>query len=146
MNQAELFRALIPEWIRDLMHPLPSLVVDPGDMVKGRGRRCKPMRLLARLACGFNSNSSYHEIRRNSPQRKRTLDSISKEIAKASGLSVHGDHIDPILHAACLMDALRDNLDYIGYYGEELWNELGSCRAILIRALSWKAKIDEKDQ
>jgi hypothetical protein len=140
MNQAELFRALIPEWIRDLMHPLPCLAVNSGDITEKRGRGCEPMRLLSGLAFGFNSNRPYHEIQ----QRKRTLNSISKDIAKASVLSVDGDHIDPVMHAASLMDALRDNLDYIGYYGEELWNELGSCRAILIRALSWKAKIDEK--
>ncbi|KAF8643362.1 hypothetical protein AX16_009090 [Volvariella volvacea WC 439] len=55
------------------------------------------------------------------------------------------DSVDPLIHAASLLDALRDNLDYIGYYNPVLWHELEVSREVLIRAVSWAARIDADD-
>jgi hypothetical protein len=150
MNQAELFRSLIPEWIRDLMHPLPPVLAvssTAGIIVEEHTAGCKPSRqLLGLLGCGLSSDpsSSNHVTLSSPPERGRTVNSISKEICDVTVSTTDG--IDPVLHAACLLDALRDNLDYIGYYGKALWNELDICREILVRAISWKAKIDNYDQ
>jgi hypothetical protein len=148
MNQAELFRALIPEWIRDLMHPIPSLVINSTNVVEeGQNTGCKPKQLLGMFACGLNSDpSSSCAILPSPSERGRTINSISKEISEVTAFTADGSSMDPVLHAVCLLDALRDNLDYIGYYGKALWNELDVCREILVRAVSWKAKIENYDE
>lgn len=99
------------------------------------------------LVCGFRSRpaSSYVTLPSLSEPR-RTINSVAKEISEISALTADESGNDPVLQAACLLDALRDNIDYIGYYGKTLWNELDVCREILLRAISWRAKIDNDEQ
>jgi hypothetical protein len=148
MNQAELFRALIPEWIRDIMHPLPIIAVgnsNAGVVAQEHSASCKPRKLLCFLGCCLCSDTSSSVTLSNPLKRGgKTIHSISKEISDATALMADG--INPVLHAASLLDALRDNLDFLGYYGKVLWNELDVCHEILIRAISWKARVDVGDQ
>ena len=149
MNQAELFRALIPEWIRDLMHPLPSVATNSRNIVEElKHTSCKPRQLLGIFACCFSSDSSNHAVLpiASPPERGRTINTISKEISEVAASTADGSGFDPVLHAVCLLDALRDNLDYIGYFGKALWNELDICREILVRAISWRAKVNDYGQ
>lgn len=146
MNQAELFRALIPEWIRDLMHPLPSLALNSGGIAEAeKNTSCKARQLFGIFGCRRSPNHTSYVKLLSLSEGGRTINSISREICEIAA-TAEGSGNDPVLHAACLLDALRDNLDYIGYYGQALWNELDICREILVRAVSWKAKIDNYDQ
>ena len=121
------------------MHPFP---VHPENVVEGRNMNYKPAQFLGLLWCGFILNPPHYVTPPNHSERGRTINSISKEIAEVTTSTTDGNGDDPVLHSVCVLDALRDNLDYVGYYGRALWDELDLCREILIRAVSWKAKID----
>ncbi|KAF8802052.1 hypothetical protein BYT27DRAFT_7173641 [Phlegmacium glaucopus] len=138
-NQPALFRKLIPEWMRDLMHPLPhmpspSVSSTPivGNVATPRPVSAfHPRRLLAMLirACGSISSS-------NKPQR-----SISTIAADISQTASEVPDEEAILHTAILLNALRDNLCHIGYFDKDLWHELDLSREILRRAISHQAKV-----
>lgn len=165
-NQAELFRRLIPEWVRDLMHPLPSVAAMMSAnsnipiMSDGRNalkRGVNHIQLLGRLVSASSSSSSLDSLVSTSSPRsstssgssepERTIDLIAREVAEASytppaaftAFSSAG--ADPLVRATASLNALRDNLEYLGYYGKSIWNELDVCREILIRAVSCKARV-----
>lgn len=187
-NQAELFSNIIPEWLRELMHPLPSLTAraSPGSAVlappvlKGPHRMLgtltrKSTRSLSMLVRGSTrslgmlvsastlglgmfsaskSNSSLsvdnldahipsNRVNSTESNRERTVDSVARKVAEVSAGFVTED---PVVRATASLDALRDNLNFLGYYGQAVWDELEQSREILIRAVGWKAKFDREEQ
>lgn len=149
LNQAELFRSLVPEWIRDIIHPLSDLTPS---MVQSDSKNITkmPLQLLGMLMQGSGSNSSveslgsmYYDATSGTLKYKRTAKSVAEEIADAAQASedVTGCDRDAILRTVAVLDALRDNLEYIGYFAKTLWNELDVYRDVLIRAVSSQAKI-----
>ncbi|RDB17372.1 hypothetical protein Hypma_001832 [Hypsizygus marmoreus] len=154
-NQAELFRKLVPEWIRDLMHPFPEI---PDFNVAGsqlfslsetRSITRVPRQLLGMLVPGSGSNSSLDSISSygsfpNILEYKRTAKSVAEEIADAAQALEY--EVDPLLRTVAMLNALRDNLDHIGYFGKDLWNELDIYRHILIRAVSFMARITGEEE
>ncbi|KAF9457907.1 hypothetical protein BDZ94DRAFT_1227258 [Collybia nuda] len=147
-NQAELFRKLVPEWMRDIMHPLPT-AGSAVSMAESRGVGCRAGRFFGMLVSGSASDSSLDQDRPVSGEPERSIDFIAREVAEAEcSLALPGSSADPLFKTTSRLDALRDNLDYIGYFGRDVWNELETCREILVRAVSWKAKVEgcmEKD-
>ncbi|KAF5384365.1 hypothetical protein D9615_003482 [Tricholomella constricta] len=152
-NQAELFRKLIPEWIRDLMHPFPEVnseLSTVSSISDSRNIAKVPLQLLGMLISGSGSNSSveslgssYHDALFGGFQYKRTIKSVAVEIAEAaqSPAFIDSDGPDPILHTVALLNALRDNFEHIGYFAKPLWNELDIYRDVLIRSVSCQARI-----
>jgi len=204
-NQAELFRSLIPEWIRDIMHPLPlplSHLKHSGVSIRSSSRqsldsnsnnnhkrvtssgglawlykRRRPRKpTFGFLGSGSASSScssvdsfaststlgtsrpasisSYYYA--STPEPERTVDIIARELVQAAQIippsalnppnrvkANDDDNSESLIRIASLLDALRDNLDYVGFYNPTLWSELEVSRDILIRAVSYQAKIAE---
>ena len=172
-NQAELFRRVIPEWVRDLMHPLPAqlgagAVGSVGSLTPETTGQAKKKRshrqLFSMLVLGSSASTSLESLSSGLSTSslnpcpvdpERTIDTIAKEIAEASycissmplAASPENVDLDPLVHTAVLLDALRDNLEYVGFLGRGVWNELDISREILIKAMCWKARIgDEGEQ
>ncbi|KAF8152912.1 hypothetical protein B0H34DRAFT_800188 [Crassisporium funariophilum] len=147
-NQAELFRKLIPEWIRDLMHPLPlaQSALAAFVPVATTGAIAPVRRLLGMLVAGATSNSSLNtldSIDDSVPsETERSIAAIALELADAA---LESGYEDSVFHTATLLHALRDNLHYIGFYSKDLWYELDACRDILLRAISHQAKVVTED-
>ncbi|KAG5726390.1 hypothetical protein E4T56_gene9329 [Termitomyces sp. T112] len=150
-NQAELFRKLIPEWIRDIMHPLPAIpdtstnsALSSNDM-KTIART--PLQLLglfipvSTLGHGTETLAVAQYDSRPRSKYRRTVKSVAEEITKAALTSCDEQEVDPILFSVAQLNALKDNLEYLGYFEEDLWHELDVYREVLIRAVSCRAKI-----
>ncbi|TFK32389.1 hypothetical protein BDQ12DRAFT_739386 [Crucibulum laeve] len=158
-NQAELFRKLIPEWMRDIMHPLPAPQVNTvaqGNSNQANGISLamdgkKVMKLLGMLVPG--STPCYVETTdcryTSGAYEGRTVNTIAEEIAEAEYLSSDtikfGSATDPLINTAAMLEALRDNMFHLGYFAKELWDELDTCRDILLRAVTYKARIMHRE-
>ncbi|KDR76951.1 hypothetical protein GALMADRAFT_420785 [Galerina marginata CBS 339.88] len=160
-NQAALFRSVIPEWMRDLMHPLPqmpSLNTTGNGTPTGAGSNgsftpfegLKVKKLLGKLVAGSTSTSSVDTISSTTTsssafaatEYSRSFDSIGLEIAGAA--SEFDVEEDSLLSTAALLEALRDNLNQIGYYAKGLWNELDASREILRQAICHQARVIDR--
>lgn len=157
-NQAELFRKLIPEWIRDLIHPLPNSIPSPvvsstpsvgkvPTLAPAPFRTFDLRRLLVRLippCCSTSSIFSLNAIGSAASsvstaiKPKRSVSSIAAEIGEAA---LDSACEEAVLHTATLLDALCVNLGCIGYFGKDLWHELDLLRDIMHRAISYQAKV-----
>lgn len=73
---------------------------------------------------------------------------VARELAQAAQSTLYSpfvgaqDTSEPLLRTAAILDALKDNLDHIGYYNPGLWNELEISRDILIRAITFQARMN----
>ena len=156
-NQAELFRKLIPEWMRDLMHPLPNISSPAVSSTPSLGNVATrpstpvpafdPRRLLVMLIPASRSTSSISSVDTlssaassvpTSVEPERSVSSIAAEIGQTA---VESAYEEAVLHTAILLDALRDNLCHIGYFGKDLWHELDVSRDIMRQAISCQAKV-----
>ncbi|CAA7263298.1 unnamed protein product [Cyclocybe aegerita] len=154
-NQAALFRNFIPEWMRDIMHPLPPV---PGVVPStscgsfgsgsctGEGRRVRKLlgRLVGRTSSsstlslnspGSSVNSSLLSAEEPPSHSERSLASIAVEIAEAAW-DFNEEEPGFLDRVAGLLDALRDNLNHIGYFAKSLWDELEICREVVRKAIS----------
>ena len=160
-NQAELFRKIIPEWIRDLIHPLPlvplpappahplsgPVVPSPSGGVPTESRGV--IKFLGLLVSGSSSTTSVDTTASSSsaistppPEPDRSVKTLSEEIAQISSTFSLTEEEDPLFQTAARLDALRDNLHHIGYFNRTLWNELDIYRDIVLRSISCKARLD----
>jgi len=157
-NQAELFRRIIPEWIRDAMYPLP---------LDRRHRGGYPPQ---QAAVAVTRKSVNHRkftlgwILRNLMRKRQqknpagavappdsfsddvgyddgSIDRIAKNVFKAEASSFPSTSL---LNAIVALDALKDNLEFIGFFGVQVWTELELSRKILIVALNLKARLEEE--
>ncbi|KAJ7621579.1 hypothetical protein DFH06DRAFT_1482350 [Mycena polygramma] len=153
-NQAEMFRKLIPEWIRDLMHPLP--VVAPKDTAsifspkKPRG----PASLFSRLAPSkiAGSGASVYSVDTVSSGMsghsyeplERTPDIIARDIVDSLPFFSDEDPgRDELVATIATLNALKANLEFLGYFGKAVWDELEMSLNILTRALVHRAAVTE---
>ena len=128
-NQAGLFRTLVPEWIRDLVHPLPI-----SDVLKLSHAPVR-QRKFSLVRCGTPPLS-------DPVAPVRTADSIAKSIIEAlESLPENLGHQD-ILDVSMRLSALRDNLEFIGYFDAELWIEIDVISKILTKAMILGARVD----
>ncbi|KAH7915930.1 hypothetical protein BJ138DRAFT_1140770 [Hygrophoropsis aurantiaca] len=148
-NQAQLIRSVVPEWVRDLMHPLPqpaTAVLGEGDTEEGNARkRLKPKKSLMKLAGRgvLRKNSTLSNPDVAITVEGRTLDSIAQEIAEMDTARNGGeiDESQTLVGTMISLNILRENLQEIGYFGRDLWLEIGICWEILVRAVNWQAKM-----
>jgi len=103
-----------------------------------------PRKLLVMLIPASSSNSSLDTLGSavssvpTSVEPERSISSIAAEIGQTS---LESAYEDAVLHTATLLDALSDNLCYVGYFGKDLWHELDLSRDILRRAITHNAKV-----
>ncbi|KAF8953064.1 hypothetical protein BDZ97DRAFT_635703 [Flammula alnicola] len=154
-NQAALFRALVPEWMRDIMHPFPqprqaAVALNPvgtvGSSASFTTFDSSKVKKLFKLVAGSTSSSSLDTLGSSAssstiaaPEMVRSISTIAVEIAEAAEDLDSED--DVLLRIATLLDALRDNLNHIGYFGKDLWTELNATRDIMLRAISHQARV-----
>ncbi|KDQ32609.1 hypothetical protein PLEOSDRAFT_1098609 [Pleurotus ostreatus PC15] len=172
-NQAALFRKIIPEWIRDLMHPLPVAIPvcsssiaqrsESGSLTPGLSMyQHAPLRKRSTLLSLFDSSSPIAEDANSSAESllglplamtasfngscsslidaDRSTLSIAKEIADIAMTNYPSD--DVLVRTVSGLDALSDNLEYLGYFGKSLWGELLTYKEILVRAIRYKSRLD----
>ncbi|KAK7053000.1 hypothetical protein VNI00_004321 [Paramarasmius palmivorus] len=156
-NQAELFRKVVPEFIRDLMHPLctprfplpVSIRERKGSFASQSGSDATSIKTVSKrllwpfLASGrtettFIPTSPTSSHFNTSVLPLPDVDSIAKDIVAAARLRTEDDLL---VHVATALDALRDNLLFIGYLEQGLWAELETCRQVLLRAVGLEAAL-----
>ncbi|KAF8208078.1 hypothetical protein K438DRAFT_1961597 [Mycena galopus ATCC 62051] len=157
MNQAELFRKAIPEWMRDYMYPLPIPAAAPKDTgsifspKKSRG----PASLLGLLAPSklVSSASSTYSVDTVSsgmsgdssdlpPVLERTADTVARDIVDSLPFFSDEDpKDDELVSTIATLNALKANLAFLGYFGKSVWDELEISLGILTRTLVHRAAV-----
>ncbi|KAJ7700333.1 hypothetical protein B0H17DRAFT_1047001 [Mycena rosella] len=163
MNQAELFRKLIPEWMRDLMHPLPVAAPVAVPAQKGTVSIFSPKKqrsavslfgMLAppKLASSASSTYSVDTLASSMsshsselavvPEGTRALDSIARDIVDSLPFFSDEDpKNDELVSTLATLNALKANLECLGYFGKAVWDELEASIAILTRTLVRRAAV-----
>ena len=164
-NQAELFRKVIPEFIRDIMHPLfaPKYIktglleeatlsslssLDGRESIRssvggltstGPGATLSRWIILPFKKTGLGSvvPDSVTPANLNLDNRRMLVtsaevDTLAKEIVHVTMALGEGDIL---IQTASTLNALRDNLLFVGYLEHMLWEELELSRQVLLRAI-----------
>ncbi|KAF9473987.1 hypothetical protein BDN70DRAFT_997351 [Pholiota conissans] len=155
-NQAALFRALIPDWARDVMHPLPMRPtptpgvsrhdhgeITPSPLCCAPFRARKLSRVFTRLSRSRSSPNLEVAIPLNNVGLVRTIAGVGDDLADAAENSQHGvgSPEEALCKIAASLDALRDNLEYIGYFEHQVWAELLTYRRVLLSALLQRSRV-----
>ncbi|EGO01274.1 hypothetical protein SERLA73DRAFT_179420 [Serpula lacrymans var. lacrymans S7.3] len=86
----------------------------------------------------------------SSLEPQRSLDNIAREIAEAE--DAHAVNIDgnaegnTLVETLIRLNNLQDNLEQVGYYGKELWDEVLAVWNVLAKAVNERAKMDGEGQ
>ncbi|KAF7343325.1 hypothetical protein MVEN_01764800 [Mycena venus] len=158
LNQAELFRALIPQWMWDTMYPLPIPGTPAKDAAsifspkKSRGPASllgllAPSRLASSASSVYSvdtvsSGMSGHSIGDVPAVLERTADTIARDIVDS--LPFFSDEEpanDELVSTIATLNALKANLEFLGYFGKSVWDELETSLHILTRALVHRASV-----
>lgn len=152
-NQAGLFRSVLPDWIRDILHPLPA-AASPGIPSRSTLRRKQksmswlgmrtrlwfPLRSIGARRSDISLSTAI-----TSNRSLRTYDTVAQEIAEADDSIQHLSREitcpQNLFDSVVRLNALKDNLEHIGYYSSELWKELDVTWEILVRAINFKARM-----
>jgi len=164
MNQAELFRSAIPEWMRDHMHPLPlpapaakdttSSIFSPKKSSRGPASLLgllAPSKLVSSSASStysvdtVSSSMSGHSSDVPAPAAlERTADTIARDIVDSLPFFSDEDpKNDELVSTIATLNALKANLEFLGYFGKSVWDELEMSLHILTRALVHRAAVTE---
>ncbi|KAK7042542.1 hypothetical protein R3P38DRAFT_2891100 [Favolaschia claudopus] len=166
-NQADLFRKLIPEWMRDLMHPLPlpATLLKEAPFVAPTPHKARgPASILGRLAAASRSNlklassasSTYSVDTVSSGISRLSIDStatyehnadtIARDIVDSLPFFSSKEPLDDeLVGTVSTLNALKANLEFLGYYGKAVWDELEMSLTILTRALIHRASVAEAE-
>ncbi|KAH6903258.1 hypothetical protein BKA70DRAFT_1110906 [Coprinopsis sp. MPI-PUGE-AT-0042] len=132
-NQAELFRNLVPQWLRDTMHPMHSI---PSDKHKEDPAGHRP---------GDESPSFWSCFGglRLVPSRKqwRSTTAVGHEVTVAAQ---NLQEEETVVATMVKLNGLRDNLQRLGYLDHGLWSELDLMREILSKAVVTLARLAGK--
>jgi hypothetical protein len=155
MNQAEMFRKLIPEWIRDLMHPLPVPASKDTASIFSPKKSRGPASLLSMLTPSklASSAGSVHSVDTMSSGMsghssdvptalERTADTIARDIVDSLPFFSDEDPLnDELVSTIATLNALKANLEFLGFFGKSVWDELEIGLHILTRALVHRAAV-----
>ncbi|KII91577.1 hypothetical protein PLICRDRAFT_28185 [Plicaturopsis crispa FD-325 SS-3] len=140
----ELFSNVLPQWIVDLMDPLPT-------WSRAVTRLASPP--VPRKTGFFKRRGSKDSSRSPSPTAprsssssacsllslERTVDSIAHEIAL---VDVTHPELPSLVHALASLHALCDNLEDVGMYDEAVWAGLAMRNEILKKAVVEKSRME----
>ncbi|KAJ7151335.1 hypothetical protein C8R43DRAFT_486037 [Mycena crocata] len=157
LNQAELFRKLVPEWMRDLMYPFPAPAAPPApkDIFSPTKKQRGPASIFSILSSTklASSASSIHSVETVSSSMsgqsseppalpERTCDSIARDIVDSLPyFSDEDPKNDELVSTITTLNALKANLECFGFFGKSVWDELEASLSILTRALVHRAAI-----
>ncbi|KAJ7092771.1 hypothetical protein B0H15DRAFT_832461 [Mycena belliarum] len=162
MNQAELFRKLVPEWMRDLIHPLPVAAPAPvptpqkdsASIFSPKKTRSTasifaliaPVKLVSSASSTYSIETLASALSGHSselpPVQERTADSIARDIVESLPFFAEADPgKDELVSTLATLNALKANLEFLGYFGKAVWDELDAIVSILIRALVRRAAV-----
>ncbi|KIJ91933.1 hypothetical protein K443DRAFT_685584 [Laccaria amethystina LaAM-08-1] len=88
------------------------------------------------------TDSSSSAISTPPPEPDWAVKTISEEITQVSSTFSLTEEEDPLFQMVACLDALQDNLCRIGYVNHASWNELDVYCDIVLRSISWKARLD----
>ncbi|EAU83851.2 hypothetical protein CC1G_09520 [Coprinopsis cinerea okayama7 len=138
-NQAELFRRLVPVWIRDILHPMPSVVVQDLDVGPDSvGWSCIASFRLPWMKPGWKNQT---RLAPGKPFSQRRTETVAAELA-ATARSLKQEQ--KAILTLVKLNALRENLQYVGYFVNELWVELDMTREVLLKAISYMSKVEPR--
>jgi hypothetical protein len=155
MNQAELFRKAIPEWMRDLMHPLPlpaPAAKDTASIFSPKRSR-GPASLLGLLAPSklVSSGSSTYSVdtvssgmsgQSSDVVPERTADTVARDIVDSMPFfSDENPGNDELVSTIATLNAMKTNLEFLGHFGKSVWDELEMSLHILTRAIVHRAAV-----
>jgi len=193
-NQADLLRKLVPQWVRDMVHPL-TMAAGLVSVQETAVAKPTPRGSISSVASrdsvssqkgwfasifGFgrpsNTGSVSHRSSSSSistvnslaahlslsgmtnarasstglsttttlPATARTLDEVARDIAYSASRAAIADtskeSID-LVEMQMTLNALRDNLDFVGYFERSLWNELDIYKEVLTKAIIYQAQL-----
>ncbi|KAJ7439470.1 hypothetical protein FB451DRAFT_1192100 [Mycena latifolia] len=160
MNQAELFRKLVPEWMRDLMHPLPVAAPatqkekDTAFIFSPKKPRTAAsifgMLAPAKLASSASSIYSVDTLASGMSGHSNELPAVKERTTDSTALDIvdslpffsdEDPQDDELVSTLATLNALKDNLEFLGYFGKAVWDELEATLAILTRALVRRASV-----
>ncbi|KAA1474593.1 hypothetical protein DENSPDRAFT_931767 [Dentipellis sp. KUC8613] len=126
-NQAALFRALVPEWLRDILHPVVMAGLADPCPAPDYARRSR------KLSIRISSCASVTSL--ELPQR--TLFSVAQEIRDAEARAprpLGGSDVEDAFHK---LVGLKTDLEFIGYHPRDLSYELEMMLRILAAAMDF---------
>jgi hypothetical protein len=155
-NQAELMRAIIPEWIRDIIHPAlvlgslgPAGTISrqqqqpPSSFMMPHVIKKKKSRIFSRR--GSASNVLNPTPTPTPPQAipiasmLPTVDSVARDLVEMDEKMAKDEGLD----SACIaLDGLSRNIEDVGFAEKALWLEIDTLRHILVCALNLRARIN----
>ncbi|KAG7445300.1 uncharacterized protein BT62DRAFT_188946 [Guyanagaster necrorhizus] len=143
-NLGQLIRAIVPEWIRDLVYPLttlPAFAMAVSDAKEKRKRRFLAILNGVGLNCSCMNGVAFRESLEKPTRPKDLADTVAQEIAETA----RENKYSVLIKFTAALDALRANLELIGYYEQLLWSELDLYHDTLIRAISLEAKVGQRE-
>ncbi|KAK0205586.1 hypothetical protein DFS33DRAFT_1429435 [Desarmillaria ectypa] len=138
-NLGQLIRAIIPDWIRDLVYPLTALPAFAMAVSFSKEKRKRGLLGILNdvgLTCSFMSGDAF-ESQEQQSRPKNLADAVAHELAEASRENNHGD----LIKYTAVLNALQANLRLLGYYEQSLWSELDLYHDTLVSAISLEAKV-----
>ncbi|KAK0460605.1 uncharacterized protein EV420DRAFT_1267535 [Desarmillaria tabescens] len=142
-NLGQLIRAIIPDWIRDIVYPLtalPAFAMAVSDAKEKRKRGLFGILNDVGLTCSCMNDVAF-EPQEKQPRPENLVDAVAQELAEASREKNRSD----LIKYTAALDAMRANLGLIGYYEQSLWSELDLYRDTLIRAISLESKVGQRE-
>lgn len=158
-DQVALFKKVLPEWVRDLLHPLPVAAqivsASPSEAMPFvlRSKRSQVFGLGKRKRSRFSGLSSANDTKWTPSPRAssstslpfstacRTVQSIAREIADIDTNATWDAAVPDLVQSVVRLNALKDNLEEIGLYSPGLWQEVDVTWEILIRAVNLQAQV-----
>ncbi|KAK0460596.1 uncharacterized protein EV420DRAFT_1267696 [Desarmillaria tabescens] len=142
-NRIELMRAVLPEWIRDILQQRVT-ASRPAIQAQAELEEKKKGKLLGILSLACMSTESFTLPAPVESGPERLFDEVAREVAEASrdGEAFGRD----LVEATATLNALRNNLTFIGFHEKELWAELEDYSAILARAVALTSEPKESTQ
>ncbi|KAK0449045.1 uncharacterized protein EV420DRAFT_1483242 [Desarmillaria tabescens] len=142
-NRIELMRSVLPEWIRDILRQRltgsrPAVPAPVELKEKKRGK------IFGILSLGSLSTESVTLSAPAESGSERLFNEVAKEIAEASRDGEAFGH--DLVGATTTLNALRDNLTFIGFYEKALWAELEDYSNVLARAITLTSESKENPQ
>lgn len=165
-NQAELMRVIIPEWIRDIVHPALVLgMLNPTGAATPRQQqqqstqppssfmlphviRKKKSKIFHRRGSAYDTSSPIPTPTPTPPPPPQvmsvastlpTLDSVARDLAEMDARMAKDEGLD----SACIaLDGLSRNIEDVGFAEKALWLEIDTLRHVLVCALNRRARMN----
>lgn len=145
-DQDHFFRELIPQWMTSLIYPLPEC---PKAIEQVSALPCKNkiFKIFRKIIPCLNIERNFDLEPSPTLTPKRTVESVAIEITRTLATMRDYGMDDVLLITIRKLQALRDNLSYIGYVSDgQLWAEMDITCDIVVRALSLISQVRDDSE